>query len=226
MTKQAIIYSRFSPRPNADECKSNEKQEVRCRAYCETRGFTVADVFSDEAVSGKTLHRPGLAAAIAALQPGMVLVIDTADRLARDMLVSLTIHHQIEQRGAQIEVADGSPSRTTPEGKLFANILAAFAQYERERFARRTKAGLAKKKASGQWLGRPPIGWQIDGNGSKRLVEHPVEQVAITHARKCAANGLPSDAIAKWLTEAFGPCRGKPWSGRTVRKILARKAAE
>ena len=224
--KQAIIYCRFSPRPNADECKSNEKQEERCRKYCRGEGYAmfreVVGIFSDDAVSGKTLDRPGLTATIAALQPDMVLVIDTNDRLARDMLVALTIHHQVEQKGATIETADYSPARTTPEGNLMANILAAFAQFERERFARRTKAGLAKKKANGQWLGKPPIGYNLD-SVTKQLVENADEQKAVDLIFSFHKLGMSSDKIALIMTPECGYlCRGKPWSARTIRKLVAK----
>lgn len=217
---QAIIYTRFSPRPNADQCKSCDKQEERCREYCQRKGYEVVDAFPDKDVTGGVLRRPGLAAALEALGPGMVLVVDASDRLARDMLVNLTIRYQVERAGCHIEYADGSPVSNTPEGELFANILAAFAAYERARFARRTKAGLAKKKARGEWLGRVPIGWQVE-QGTKRLVRNEDEQAAIGWAVELSRWGLSSDQIARHLTADAGQCRGRAWSGRTVRKILA-----
>ena len=110
----------------------------------------------------------------------------------------------------------------TPEGELFQNILAAFAAYERARFARRTKAGLAKKKANGEWLGRPPIGWKIDPTGTKRLVRDEQEQAAIHKARELSEHGWNSEVIADLLTQSLGLCRGRPWSARTVRKLLAK----
>ena len=98
MTKQAIIYTRFSPRPNAAECDSCEKQMERCGQFCNNRELGSdgegIHVFSDEAVSGGELNRPGLQAAIEALEPGMVRVVDSSDRLARDMLGNLTIRQQ------------------------------------------------------------------------------------------------------------------------------------
>ena len=231
--KQAIIYCRFSPRPDAKESKSNEKQGERCRKYCKRRGYKILGegidnrfgIFSDKAISGKTLGRPGLTAAINYLEPGMVLVVDTRDRLARDMLVSLTIHQQVREKGATIEIADGSPSRETPEGNLMANILDAFAQYERESFARRTKAGLAKKKKEGVWLGKPPIGWKLDGE-TKQLMKCPEEQKAIEYILNMDKYGDKSSKIADILNHKMGfllSCRGKPWSARTIRKIIARE---
>ena len=236
--KQAIVYCRFSPRPQktkkdvdgnevAIREDSNEKQNERCLRYCERKEYLIFATEHDEKISGKTLDRPGLTAAINALQPGMVLVVDGRDRLARDMLVSLTIHQRVKEKGATIEIADGSPSRATPEGNLMANVLDAFAQYDRERFARRTKAGLARKKERGEWLGKPPIGWKLDRE-KKRLVECPDEQKAVAFAVSLHKLGASSSKIAlEIMTPECGYlCRGKPWSARTIRKILKREKHE
>lgn len=220
--KRAMTYCRFSPRPDEKKCESNSKQEARCRLYCQEKGYEVLSNFVDSAVSGAALHRPGLSAAISALQPGMILVADSRDRLARDMLVSLTIHQQVKERKATIEIADGSPSRETPEGNLMANILDAFAQYDRERFARRTKAGLAKKRKDGMWLGKPPVGWVFD-EGTKQLTEDAEEQRVITKIMALHNINYTSSDIASYLYSFGECCRGKPWSPRTIRKIIARE---
>ena len=219
--KKAIIYCRFSPRPNADECQSNERQEERCRAYCLQKDLEPVGHECDFAVSGKVLARPGLDAAIDALEPGMVLVVDTCDRLARDMLVSLTIRHQVDKAGATIEFADGSPSDTTPEGELFQNILAAFASYERSRIAARTSAGLRRKQAAGQHLGKAPVGYRVDP-GTKELIEHVGEQKAIGTILIDWPDGYSSRTVASIVTTRHGLFRGKPWSARTVRRIIQR----
>lgn len=218
--KQAIIYCRFSPRPNAEECTSNEHQERRCREYCRRKGYHVVRVFQDDAVSGGVLDRPKLSEAIDSLHAGHVLVVDNSDRLARDMLVSLTIRHQVDRAGAKVEFADGSPDSTTAEGELMQNILAAFAAYERRRIRERTAAGLARKQAAGEWLGRPPIGFRLDRN-TRSLVEDEKEQHAIEWIAGYAMKGLPATKIAALVTREFGPCRGKPWTAKTVRKIVA-----
>lgn len=222
----AICYARFSPRPGASDCDSNEKQLERCRAHCNRRGYGVAGDIEDRAVSGATLNRPGLSVALGQLESGWVLVVDTSDRLARDILINLTIRHQVEQAGATIEFADGSPDDTTPEGRLFQNMLAAFAAYERDRIRLRTKLGLAKKRKNGErTTGKIPIGWMIDPDDLKKLVVCEQERKAII--RVCAyrrIDGVTSEAIAKVLTTQEGPCRGKPWSARTVRKIIKRHA--
>lgn len=172
-------------------------------------------------MSGNVLSRPGLAAAIEALEPGMVLVVDTVDRLARDMLVNLTIRHQVDKAGATIEFADGSPNEDTPEGKLFSHILSAFAAYERDRIAARTSAGLKRKQANGEWLGRPPVGYIVV---DKQLVENAFEQMAIKGIMRLSADeSYTSKDIAHRITQSYGLFRGNPWSARTVRKIINRE---
>ncbi|KKL81059.1 hypothetical protein LCGC14_1998600, partial [marine sediment metagenome] len=95
MTKQAVIYSRFSPRPNAKGCDSCEKQEERCFILLDRKEYACHKRLRDEAVSGGILNRPGLLAALRLLKPGWILVVDSSDRLARNMLVNLTIRQQV-----------------------------------------------------------------------------------------------------------------------------------
>lgn len=227
MPKQAIIYCRFSPRPDADECTSNNKQLDRCIAYCNQRMYlySTAETFQDKAVSGKRLQRSGLSKALAALKPGMVLVVDTSDRLARDILVNLTIRSQVLASGATIEFADGTPLTNTAEGELFQNLMAAFAQYERRRYSNRTKDGMARKKAAGVWCGRPPIGWR-KVKGADTLVPYNPEQHAIEQVHSLHVKGYTSEEIARKIESAWGPCRGRHWSARTIRRLLARKGLD
>src|SRR5437870_11135092 len=61
----AVVYGRFSPRPNAEECDSVEKQLQRCRAYCTSHDYEIVGEFKDEDLSGgRADNRPGLQEAI------------------------------------------------------------------------------------------------------------------------------------------------------------------
>jgi len=224
MTKTAIIYTRFSPRPDADTSKSNEQQEKRCRDYCCKHGYNVSHVCSDSNISGSKMFRPGLSNALFALLsfPKGVLVADSPDRLARDLLVSLTIRKQVEELGCTIEYADGSPSGDEPEAILMQNIMAAFASYERSRYSRRTKAGMARKKADGVWCGRPPIGWKID-SVSKSLVRNVSEHRVISAIITWSKEKYSSHEIVEFLNNNHWPlCRGRQWNTRTIRRIIER----
>lgn len=214
---KAVIYCRFSPRPNAKECDSNEKQEERCRYYINSCGYPTKSQywFHDKSVSGKTLYRKGLQAAMAALEPGDVLVVDRNDRLARDTLIYLTIENEVKQRGCRIEFADGSPIADTPEGKLFQNILANIAQFQREKYAERTKIGLATIRQSGTWCGRPPYGWR-KVKGQPKLVKDEHEQAVIQYIKK-NKDAMTSNKIASVLCQTGDNIH---WTGRKVRHVI------
>jgi DNA invertase Pin-like site-specific DNA recombinase len=219
MTKKAIIYARFSPCPGSDENLSSEKQIERCRDYCSRNDYIVSRIEQDDAVSGTQLERPSLNLAIENLSDSMVLVVDRSDRLARDVIVDLTIRQRVKATGATIEFADGSPNEDTPEGRLISGVFALFAAFERDRIASRTSAGLKRKQAEGIHLGRPPVGFRVDP-GTKMLVKHEREQAAIDSILTLGAQGYTSEAIADVATNRHGFFRGNPWSPRTVRKII------
>jgi site-specific DNA recombinase len=216
----AIIYCRFSPRPNADECTSNERQEERCLAYCASHEYAVEGIFKDSNVSGGTIDRYGLRRALDSLGKDWVLVCDSSDRLARDMLVALTIQHQVAQRGARIEYANGTPPGTTPEGELMGNILAAYAHYQRQIIRRTTKAGLARKKANGVALGRCPIGYCRQGG---KLVPDPDEQTVIAGIIALVNLGYSVTYVTSICQQKYGLIRGRPWNEKTIRRIIARE---
>lgn len=223
----AIIYTRFSPRPNAKECDSCEKQQERCRIYCGQKGYEVRQCFHDENISGGDLNRPGLSFAIRCLLPGDILVVDSSNRLARDMLVNLTIRHQVEEAGATIEFADGTPPATTPEGWLFQNILAAFAAYERDRIKLNTKRGIARNRALGKKInGRIPTGMKEDPENPGMLVKCDRERNAILQV--CRWKSLHQSmtthemAITLDVQPGIWLYRGSPWSPRLIRKIIAK----
>ena len=219
---RAILYSRFSPRPNADDCESCDRQLELCTAYSARQGYVVDATFEDRAVSGGELDRPGLVAAINELRQGDILVVAARDRLARDMLVALTITAQVCAKGARVEYADGSPNDTTPEGKLFGNILAAFAAYERDRIRGRTKAGLKRKRDAGMHLGAVPIGYhrsEIDGS----LIRDGNEWRHIQHIFARRGQGAKPREIADEMNINGWIVRGKLWGERTIRRILERE---
>jgi len=216
----ALIYCRFSPRPDADTSTSNERQEERCRAFCLAHEYDVVGVWEDRNLSGGTIKRPGLQQAIASLSDGMVLVVDTSDRLARDMMVYLTIQRVVNEAGAQIAFADGTPPDSTPEGELVCGMLALFAQYQRKIIRKKTKAGLARKRDKGIYLGKCPIGYKRQGG---KLVEDEEEQSHINKIMALSCNNVPIADIVLYCKAFFGTIRGKLWQERTIRRIIKRE---
>ena len=120
-------------------------------------GVEPARLYEDLA-SGRHDARPGLVACLKALQPGNTLVVWKLDRLGRDLKHLVTTVDDLRTRGVGFKVLTGAGAQidtSTANGRLFFGVFAAFAEFERELIAERTRAGLAAARARGRKGGRP-----------------------------------------------------------------------
>ena len=86
-TKTAIGYVRVSTQEQATEGVSLDAQRDRIRAYCNFHAIKLIDIKSDEGISGGTLTRPGLQAALEMIRRGRgnTLIVAKLDRLSRSL---------------------------------------------------------------------------------------------------------------------------------------------
>lgn len=112
-----------------------------------------------ETVSGscQAMQRQGFQLLIEhKMEAGDTLVILKLDRLGRDMIdVMNTIEKLSEKKISVISLDIGIIDLASPSGKLQVQVMAAVAEFERNRIRERTKEGLARAKAEGKKLGRP-----------------------------------------------------------------------
>lgn len=148
---RAAVYARVS---TFDQEPENQLHELR--HYVEARGWSGQE-FVDRGVSGSKDKRPGLDALIreAKRRRFDVLVCWRLDRLGRNLRHLVTLIEELQSVGvAFISLGEGIDC-TTPAGKLQLHILAALAEFERERIRERVLAGLRRARAVGTRLGRP-----------------------------------------------------------------------
>jgi DNA invertase Pin-like site-specific DNA recombinase len=110
-----------------------------------------------EVASGAKTDRQQLRRAIAALEPGDVLMVTRLDRLARSTRDLLNTLAAITERKAGFRsLADAWADTTTPHGRLMLTVLGGLAEFERELIRARTAEGRERAKERGQHMGRPP----------------------------------------------------------------------
>lgn len=125
-------------------------------------GYRPDLVFEDSGVSGAThaSARPEFAKLIETIEKAsepVRLVATKLDRLGRDTIDILGTIDRLKTSNVELVVLQlGKLDLTSPAGKLTLNVLSAVAEMERDLIRERTKAGLAKAKAAGKKLGRPP----------------------------------------------------------------------
>ena len=224
--KRAIVYTRFSPRKNADECESCETQFAYCEQYAHKHGLTIAEQIHDKDASGKDEYREKLWEAIEALNKGDVLLVYKRDRLARNLYLSEQINRAVEMRGGTIEAVTGDVSGNGNETVLLRQIIAAMAEYERKLIGARTRHAMQLHQRNGRRMGRyAPYGWAIDPADPRRMIPVEREQWAVAKIGELWQQGKTHAEIARTLNadeEYARASRTGKWSLKTVWKIVGR----
>jgi DNA invertase Pin-like site-specific DNA recombinase len=109
-----------------------------------------------ESGSGKNNNRLQLVEMLESLRANDIIVVYKIDRIARSLKGLIEIIELLNNKNAQLISLDSGDKvdTTSPMGKAFFQIAGVFAELERSMINSRTKAGIAKAKASGVKFGR------------------------------------------------------------------------
>lgn len=131
-----------------------ENQILQLTDYAERQGWTY-DTFQEKETTRKT--RPVKEQVKTLLRQKkydglLVWKLDRWGRSSQELVIEIDefIHNNTNFVSFQDNI-----DLSTPQGKFMAQILSAFAEFERNMISERTKAGLARAKAEGKKLGRP-----------------------------------------------------------------------
>jgi putative DNA-invertase from lambdoid prophage Rac len=166
--------------------------------------------FEDVGVSGSThlTDRPQGGYMLDLLSRGDVLIVAKLDRAFRSAEDALVQSRLFSERGVDLIVADVSYDPVTQNGvgKVFFTVLAAMAEFERERILERTMAGRRGKKAKGGFVGGTvPFGYRVEGEGKAAyLVPDPTEQAALASILELREAGLSLRDVATQVNERHG----------------------
>ena len=224
--KRAIIYTRFSPRRNADQSESCEVQRSYCEQYAAKAGMVVDAVFDDPDVSGADEFRPKLWAAIDRLADGNVLLVYKRDRLARNVYLSEQIIRAVNAKGATIEAVSGDISGDGAEHTMIRQIIAAMAEYERKLIAQRTSHAMRHHQQEGRRMGRyAPYGWGVSEDDPTHMLPCLRERMALKRLYALADDGLSALDIARQMNAELPElARGRrKWTTKAVSDILRRE---
>ena len=112
-------------------------------------------VFEDRA-SGAA-DRPNLAACLDYLRRGDVLVVLDLDRLGRRVGDLIALIDELDHRGVGFRALNSPMDTTTPAGRAFLQIQAAFAEMERNVIRQRIREGVKAARARGRKGDRPRV---------------------------------------------------------------------
>jgi site-specific DNA recombinase len=186
-------------------------------------GWSIVAEYGDDA-SGATTDRPGLQKLLRAAKAGLfdVLLVYRLDRFSRSVADLLDLVTQLEAAHVRFSSATEPIDTGGPFGRMLLQLLAVFAEFERNLIIDRVKSGMTAKASKGKWAGGArPYGYLVDAD-SHKLVPHPAEAPILREIfRLYTQRRIGTQAVAADLNERGIRNRdGKPWAGYTISRIL------
>lgn len=113
-------------------------------------------IFTEKA-SGASKRREILKEALDYMRKGDTLVVWKLSRLARSLTQVINTVKDLEEQKISLKVITQNIDTSTPEGRLFFHMNAAFDQFQREIIVENTMAGLKSARKNGRIGGRPTL---------------------------------------------------------------------
>jgi putative DNA-invertase from lambdoid prophage Rac len=152
---KCVIYSRVST-----EEQSTANQINILNEWAETRGFTVVESYQEQESAWRNGHQRELArlSRDAHRARFSIILVWSLDRLSREgSLAILQLINKFSTKGVKVLSYQEQWTEAPGElGELLFALAGWVARMESQRRSERTKAGLARVKAQGKRLGRPP----------------------------------------------------------------------
>ncbi|MBI4259162.1 MAG: recombinase family protein [Actinobacteria bacterium] len=188
-----FAYCRVSTEEQAAEGFSITGQADKLRAYAELHDLGPVTVIEDPGRSGKDLERPGLQKLLAMVEQGHVsnVLIWKLDRLSRNLGDLVLLAERFAKHGVGLHSFTEKLDLSSATGRMFYNVLGAFAQFYREQLVENVKLGMQQAAREGKWTNRPKTGYSWS-NG--RLVPN-ADAPRVREVFRLRAEGLSLAAI-------------------------------
>jgi len=189
---RVAIYARVSTSDQDPEMQIRELRE-----YASHRGFDVVVVLVDKE-SGAKERRPELDRLWALVRSRKVdaVLVWRFDRFARSTKQLVDALEEFNHLGVDFISLKEQIDTSSPMGKAMFTIISAIAEFEREIITERIRGGIARARAEGKRLGRPPVSADVRAD-VKRLRK---ENLSIREiARKI---GVSKSAVFKVLNSS------------------------
>jgi DNA invertase Pin-like site-specific DNA recombinase len=206
----ASIQDRWVSQTARSDDGGLEAQRRSIATACRRHGWQPLERLEQTGAGANERTRPELEEAIRTLEHGDANALvaakqDTLSQLLHDLAALIAA---AQTQGWALVALDCAPDPATPAADANPNLVAAFAPFERRLISERTRQALARKRAQGVRLGRPPT-------IAPYVIERIRRERAAGNTLAAIANGLNTDRVPT----AQG---GQRWYPATIRHTLKR----
>lgn len=233
MRKNAAIYARVSSLKQK-EGENIQSQISALTDYADKNDYTTPNgwIFTDEGISGSTLHRPALESLREIVQEGLVdaVLVYSPDRLSRKYAYQLLLEIEFHKQGVEL-IFLNTPKAKNPEDQLSLHFKSIFAEYERAQITERCRRGrnFRAKQGSVSVIPTAPLGYDYISKSPTSLPQYVVNKDARTVKKIFSYYIEHHISISKICRELeiegiLSPKGRKKWCTTTVRDVLKNEA--
>lgn len=219
---RCAIYTRQSV-SSSDSLSSCDVQYEACGLYLEFQRehcwTLLPDRFDDDGYSGASLDRPALSRLLALIRRGGVdqILVHRLDRLSRSVRDCAALLDEFRRLEVGLVIVTAPELGVSAQDNFILNIMASFAEFEREIIAARIADSRAQlKERHLRFAGAVPLGYDPDRR-TKQLVPNPMEAEIVRWMFAEAASGRrPAEIATSANARGFRTKANGPWSARQV----------
>jgi len=196
---------------------SIEDQLRQCREHAAREGWTIVDCYSDRAISGASLIRPGIQKLLTDVQAGRfdIVLSEALDRISRDQEDVAAVFKRLRFAGVSIvTLSEGEISELHVglKGTMNALFLKDLAMTTHRGIRGRVEAG---KIGGGNAYGYRVV-HQLDARGDREIIDERAEIVRRIFREYVAGKG-PQRIAADLNRDGIASPTGRRWSDTTIR---------
>jgi site-specific DNA recombinase len=236
-TVRVAIYTRVSTDERLDqEFNSLDAQRQAALSFIESQrseGWTaVEEPYDDAGYTGANTDRPAFKRLVSDIEAGRVdaVAVYKLDRLSRSIADFVRLMAFFGEHGVVFVSVTQQFSTSTAVGRMTLNLLATFAEFERETIAERTRDKMLATRRKGMWTGgRPPLGYDLVS--SKLIVNAKEAASVVAMFALFLETGSIIETVTElnrrgwttksWTTKDGTVVRGRPFDKTTLRTIVA-----
>jgi len=237
---RCAVYARFSTDLQRDT--SIEDQIAVGRTYAESREWSllVEHTYTDAALSGASLDRPGIQALLTAAErqprPFDVLLVDDSSRVSRDLADAVRFLQRLKFHGVRVIYISQQIDSASEQAETLAAVHGLVDSLYLREMSKKIKRGLSGQIDRGFATGSITFGYKtvpvpdpsgrtdVDGHPillGKRVEVDPNEARVVVQIFEWFASGLGTGRIVARLNrEGYGGPRGARWRDGAVRRLL------
>lgn len=179
---------------------SLQAQEKSIRAFADSQGWELVNLYCDSNESGRSFKRPAFQQMMLDLssdsKPDLILVpkLDRISRSLKDILI--LVEDDLFPRGIGLKSVTESFDSSTSDGKLLLQLIASFSEFERKRIVERMMDGKYQLAENGGFTGgHLPYGYTKNPNGSGLVPNREESQIVVRLFSIASSNGWSSQRL-------------------------------